>query len=487
MQSLEALYSLIRSMTKSEKRYFQLMTEMQKGEKSYWALFDYLDRHRVYDPKVVEGLKQKFPGNTIEASRKHLYKVIMKSLRQFDSDKDVETRLMNLLQESRILYNKGLIKLSIDQLGKIKTIALEHEKFFYYILAAKQELKYLVRSQFSGIDEYQLLEKQKSISEFIEQESRIHQHAMLYEVLLLRYWKNGIARSQQEATMLNDLLLEEYQLLNSPGQKPFELLQLHLYFQSTYFQMTGNARESLNVFYELDALFQKHQNLWKDSPIYYFHLLDGILFDLRWMDRYEDMNFFLGRLKAISASADSLSGLINLRVLEHELNRFVDKSKFREAQSLLDKHGPSLRLDDSSFPFHIYSRFNFAVARVLLGTGDYSSALKIINRVLNHSTASMNHSQYVMFQLINLQVNALLSNVDYLYYAVRSVERKLKGERRLHGVEQLIISILKRVIAYKSLKGFNEKIEALEQNPYERQLIKELSLKQWLQRLTSKT
>lgn len=486
MYSIEVLFTLIRTMSKSEKRYFQMFSDMQKGEKNYLVLFNYLDKHEVFDDALLRGLKEKFPGNTIEAARKHLYTVIMKSLRTYDADKDTETRLMNLLQESRILYDKGLVKMSIDQLGKIKALSLRHEKFNYYILAARRELQYLVRSQFNGIDEYELLEKQKAITEMIEQGRKIHNHTMLYEVLLLRYWKNGMARSQRDVTRLNDLLLEEYQLLNSSGKKPFELLKMHLNFQSIYFQMTGNANESLKVFRELESLFQQHQELWKDAPIYYFHLLDGILFDLRSMARYSEMDYFLQRLKAMPTSGEALAGIIKLRALEYELNRHVDQERYEEAQQLLDQSLPAITRELSLLPFPMYSRFTFTRARVHMATGNYSTALRTINSALSKSTNAMNQSQLILFQLINLQVNALLNNTDYLVYAIRSVERKLKSERKLRGVEQLLISLLKRHIAIKPIQlEIKEQVAELEDNPYERLLMKELCLKEWIRRLPS--
>ncbi len=257
MFSMDILTSLIRAMSKSEKRYFRIMSAMQKGEKSYMLLFDTLEKNSVLHEDAAAELRRQYPGTSIEPARKHLYRVLMKSLRQYESGKDVETQLMNLLHDSRILYNKGLINQSFEQLERIKRLALSQEKFIHYILAARQELQYLVRSQFAGINEYQLIEKQKQIKELLEQENKVSHYSMLYEILLLRYWKNGIVRNQQEITQLNDLLLEEYQLLNAQGPKSFEWQQLHLHFQSTYFQMTGNPEGSLNVFYELDTLFQK--------------------------------------------------------------------------------------------------------------------------------------------------------------------------------------------------------------------------------------
>ena len=482
MGSIEELYSLIRSMTKSEKRYFRLTSGLQSGPKSYLTLFDLLDKAPTYDEHTVKSLNEAFPVNSIEPARKHLQRMIMRSLRLFDSDKDTESRLSNLLNEARILYNKGLTKMAFEQLAKAKSLARKREKFIFYILAAKQELQYLVRSHFVGLNEYQLLEKQKEITALLQQELRIHQHAMLHEVLLLRYWKNGIARSQKESLMLNDLLLEEYQLLNAPGEKPFALLEHHLYFQSTYFQMTGSPEGSLKVFYDLNDLFQQHPHLWKDEPASYFDVLDGILFDLRWMDRYDDMNFFLNNMKEIE-SGENMDAMIPLRILEHELNRKVDQGKSNEARAILENQLVLVNRNISQLPLKIQASLAFAMARVWLVNMEYSKALKLINKMLNLPSSAMNQAQHVYFQLFHLQITALLKEYDNLHYAIRAAERKLKSERKLYGVEQLILQVLKRLAASKPMHNVKEMTESLEENPHERLLLKELCVKWWLETL----
>jgi hypothetical protein len=480
MFSIDALFSLIRSMSKSEKRYFRIVAAMQKGEKGYMRLFDMLEKNLVMDENAEAELIRQYPGTSIEPARKHLYHVLMKSLRQYESGKDVEIRLMNLLHDSRILYNKGLINQSFEQLERVKHLALSGEKFIHYILAARQELQYLIRSQFAGVNESQLIQKQEQIKELLEQENKVSRYSMLYEILLLRYWKNGIVRSQEEITQLNDLLLEEYQLLNTRGEKSFEWQQLHFHFQSTYFQMTGNLEGSLNVFYELDGLFQKHHHLWKDAPLSYFHLLDGILNDLRWMARYEEMDFFMERMEAISSFSDGLNTLIKYGLLQHELNRQVDQGTFLKVNELLKNNAADIGKEAMQLPAHRHGQLMFAVVRVWVNVGKYSAALKVINSVLNQRVTSTNHSLLVLFQLMNLMVNALLNNRDYLHYAVRSMERKLKSERKLHGTEQLILMLLRRWIILKPPKNIDEQLASLSRNPFERQLIKELCLTDWL-------
>jgi hypothetical protein len=299
----------------------------------------------------------------------------------------------------------------------------------------------------------------------------------------LRYWKNGIVRNQDAITQLNDLLLEEYQLLNMPGKKSFEWQQLHLHFQSTYFLMTGNPEGSLPVFYELDSLFQKNESLWHDDPLFYYQLLDGILNDLRWMERFDEMTFFIDRMKAISSSSESLNLLLKYGVMEHELNRLIDKSKFFEAADFLKINYKIAGREASQLPIHRYGQLMFAFARVWMNAGNYSEALKIINAMLNRPVKSTNYPLHIIFELLNLMVSALMNNRDYLHYALRSIERKLKSERKLFGTELLIISLLKRWINNHPFQGIEEQLTALSENPFEHQLTKDLCLYEWLFRM----
>jgi hypothetical protein len=135
-----------------------------------------------------------------------------------------------------------------------------------------------------------------------------------------------------------------------------------------------------------------------------------------------------------------------------------------------------IRKEARQLPFHMHGQLMFAIVRVWTMTENYSAALKIINSMLNQPVSSTNHSLHVLFQLMNLIVNALLNNRDYLHYALRSMERKLKNDRKLHGTEQLILTILKRWTVLKPIKDVDEQLALLNENPLEYQLMKELCL-----------
>src|SRR5690606_41068542 len=77
MYSIEHLFSLVKSMTKSEKRHFRLTSDLQRGEKSYMALYDILESSDAFDAALETTLKQRFRGSSIEPARKHLYQVLI--------------------------------------------------------------------------------------------------------------------------------------------------------------------------------------------------------------------------------------------------------------------------------------------------------------------------------------------------------------------------------------------------------------------------
>jgi hypothetical protein len=70
--------------------------------------------------------------------------------------------------------------------------------------------------------------------------------------------------------------------------------------------------------------------------------------------------------------------------------------------------------------------------------------------------------------------------MDHLSYAIRSIERKLRATQKIYGVEKLVITFAKRMLARKSLKDVKTQLQTLKENPVERQLIKELNLEEWI-------
>ena len=80
MKPSTELFDLVKSLTKSEKRFFKLSSSLQTGEKNYLKIFDAIDKQGAYDEAA---LKEYFSDETFvkhfPSEKNHLYKLILKS------------------------------------------------------------------------------------------------------------------------------------------------------------------------------------------------------------------------------------------------------------------------------------------------------------------------------------------------------------------------------------------------------------------------
>jgi hypothetical protein len=174
--------------------------------------------------------------------------------------------------------------------------------------------------------------------------------------------------------------------------------------------------------------------------------------------------------------------MINVILLSHQLNSCCDQGRFRNGKEILLLKAREIEDDLDYVSIQMQAEMQLAVARIYFGNEEYSAVLKIVNRVLNQlsSTTSITHSSFIIFHLLNIQVNIVLKNADYLYYALRSLERRLKNSRSLYGVEELMLTIGKRWLANKSLDELQARIKTLEDNPFEKYFLKTLFIKAWI-------
>jgi hypothetical protein len=481
MLSVLSLYSLIQSMTKSEKRYFRLDNAGQRHDRGYMLLYNFLESKPMFDESQSAALRSLFPGMSLEPARKHLCRVLMKSLRQYEMDKNIEAKLFNLLQDSKILLNRGFLNESAQTLVKAKDLALKNEKFMLLILLAQQELRLETHRQYHGTEEADLIGKHEAISRLLQHEVGSHQHASIYEVLLLRYWKGTGIRTYQELTSLNDLLLEEHYILNSQSLESFQARQVHLLFQSTFMLMTGDSEGSLDTFYALDELFRQHEHLWIQTPVYYIQTLNGILHTLRRMEKYQEMTFFIDRLNALEPGSENLKLTVKSQVIEHRLHAWVNQKEYQKCLYLLEDQVYFEKFLDQ-LNFNDQAQLLLSISRVWHLTGNFTKALHYVNKILNRAPLLINRSLHVRCQLTYMMIHKSLNNKELLTYELRSYERKLKLVGRTYKTEALVISLLKNWVNHKSTARFHNDLLLIINDPFEQVLISELDLRSWFEK-----
>jgi len=197
----ESLFELIRSLSKSEKRYFKLLSSRHTigDENNYVRLFDYIEKQTVYNEEL---LFKEFAGepflHRFSITKKRLYDHILSALDAFHSASSSDAQIFKLLHSADILYTKSLY----DQCGRIlrsaEKLAEKQEKFILLAEIRKKQKKLIENNGYfeSSIDE---LEEVRSKDEMILQE--IARNNSLWQIkshLFFHLSRKGKARSEEE-------------------------------------------------------------------------------------------------------------------------------------------------------------------------------------------------------------------------------------------------------------------------------------------------
>ena len=235
-RSTDALFQLIKSMEKSEKRNFKLYARRNTGteELKTIQLFDALDKMPEYDEKLIfkkaTGIKKQQLSNL----KAGLYKQILRSLRLIKDEENVDLRLHELMDHVRILYNKGLYLQSLKMLEKLKESAKEYQQLTYLQQALFFEKKieglFITRSMQDRADK--LTDESSKVSSQI---FMVNQLSNLSLQLYSWYIQNGHARNKEDIESVRSFFESNLPAETANAKGFYEKLYLYQSYVWYYF------------------------------------------------------------------------------------------------------------------------------------------------------------------------------------------------------------------------------------------------------------
>src|SRR5687768_1430848 len=139
----DALFQLVHSLEKSEKRHFKLYIKRSssKEDLKIIRLFDALDKLSEYDEKLLLKNLGDFTKSQLSNLKPHLYKQLLASLRLLKTTENIDLKLSEHLDNARLLYNKGLKIQSLNILEKAKELAKANQKMNFLVQVVSLEKK----------------------------------------------------------------------------------------------------------------------------------------------------------------------------------------------------------------------------------------------------------------------------------------------------------------------------------------------------------
>ena len=132
-RSTDALFQLVKSLEKSEKRNFKLYAKRNSSSDDLKVvkLFDALDKLNEYDEEQVLKRNKSIRKQQLSNIKAHLYKQILSSLRLIKDENNIDIQLHEQMDYARILFNKGLYLQSLKVLDKMKEMARTNNQLTY--------------------------------------------------------------------------------------------------------------------------------------------------------------------------------------------------------------------------------------------------------------------------------------------------------------------------------------------------------------------
>jgi len=450
----EALFELIKSMTKSEKRYFKLLAGRHTigEENNYVVLFDYLDKQTTYDEEhIFHVFKNEAFINRFSITKKRLYDHILSALDAFHSTNSIDAQLHKQLHAAEILYNKALYDQAKRIIRSAEKLALKHERYVFLQDISRLNKKMIENEGYSE-ESLPLIEKLATSDQEIE--LHIRQYNLYWQIksqLFSTLHTKGIARSEEDRAAY----LPIFKQLTEPSeQASFDEIYLYNHIQSAYYYAIQDFENSVVHLERNLSHFEKNNDALKNQLNTYLSILTNSIYIHESLGHQEIADVLLAKLKVLSIQqGPELNDDMQIKLFASsrsvELIIHIKRGDFQEALTLIPEIERGIELYDGKITSLRRSFLSFKIATVYLGLCNYSAALKWVNKIFNDPELDPSEDIIAFTYLIDLLIHMEMKHSQLLPYALKNSQRFLKSRNKIHDFEKVFLQFIGKQIKCK--------------------------------------
>jgi hypothetical protein len=489
-RSTDALFQLVKSLEKSEKRNFKLYVKRNSSEDlKIVKLFDAIDKLDQYDEEQLLKKNKSIKKQQLSNMKAHLYKQILSSLRLIKDENNIDIQLHEQMDHARILFNKGLYLQSLKILDKMKEMARSNEQLTYLQQALFFEKKieglFITRSMKEKAEQLS-----KESDETNSQLSLINRLSNLSLQLYGWYITHGHARSQKEVDELKKFLEDNLPEETKNAQGFYE--KLYLYQSYCWYAF---IRQDFLQYYRYTQkwvdLFTEYPTMYDIETAHYIkgmHNLMGAHFDLRNAKKLKESieEFEKFSLRKVVRKNDINHILVFVYLTTARINSYFLEGNFSEGLKQVPHIEEKLKEYELYIDRHRVLVFYYKIACLYFGAGKNEKAIHYLNKIINWKVDLRTDIQCYA-RLLHLIAHYELGNFDLLEYLTKSVYRFMAKMESLSAVEEEMFHFLRRsfqVNAHALKPEFEkllEKLKRYENNPLETRAFSYLDVISWLE------
>lgn len=490
-RSQDALYQLIHSLQKSEKRHFKLYIKRNSSREDLKIiqLFDAIEQLPEYNEAL---LLKKAPGirkQQLSNLKAYLYKQILAALRLLKTHDSLDLQLNEQIDYAHILYKKGLFMQSLALLERAKTIAKTNHKFNFLVpaLALEKRIESLHITRSSEDRAWELTRDALRISE------HIHLTTILSNLSLQLYaWYIRFGHSLREEDEQQVITFMKQNIPESAWHDKGFYERLYLYQGLTWYHF---IRQNFVLYFKYA---QKWVDLFNEEPIrkrvetgFYIkglHYLLNSHFTLHQVRRSAEVIAAFEEFAATERvqANENFSIQAFLYITQGKINHYFMTGEFDKGLELIPGIEEKLALYSPVIDRHRVLVLNYKIATLLFGTGNYSASIDYLQKIINDDSDLRNDLQCYA-RILHLFAHLELGNNELVTHLVKSVYRFMQQLKNLTVVEEELVKFLRHKVLLKG-REFNKALQELldtikgyEKNRFETRAFAYFDITSWLE------
>jgi hypothetical protein len=500
--SSDSLFRLVKSLNAHEKRYFKIYVSRHISEDKTGSelLFDTIDSLEEYDENAV---KQRLNGEAVaksfSSSKGRLAELIMRSLDAFHSESSVDAQLRRELHYAELYFKKNLFDDCIKIVMNAKKTAYEYQRYNILLELFPWEKKYLTMNSLTGKTEEDLnaiLEEEKAILKILENES---EYWNINSRFFLMLNKNGTLRDKNDLDKFNAII--DHPLMKSEKNAVSYLSKFfYLHIYASYYFAIGDYNNSYKFLKKHLELIEAYPQILEQEPANYITVLMNIINSCHLLHKKDEIFKYLKKIRGISKKLPlNKRAFLEIKVFADtyniELALDIEKGEFKKGMMLLPEIEEGLEQFKGKINKFQETILYYNLSIICFGAGEYSSALKWLNNILNDKNIEITHELYCFSKILNLIIHLELGNAELLPYIMRSTHRFLEQRKKLYKFESVFLDFIKKMSNYPDereimnyYKELKIELEALANDHFERRAFDYFDFISWVEsKINNKT
>lgn len=493
MKKSDALFQLIKSLSRGEKRSFRMLAQLTSGDKKYLQLFDAIDKQNDYDEEKLLKSFRKDPGfiKQFAYNKNYLYNSILNSLSYFY--KGQEGEISTLSVQVKILMEKNLFSHAKKLVRKVKEKHQSLERMEDLLKALQLEILVIRNTENIKLfhdacreiefEERLAMEKLRNLQEY-----RMLENELMHLVKTVQIARHSDELERIEKIRKSRLLSAETEALTIRGKILFNEIQRKLsFYEGDFDEAVSYAERAMRLYEKSPGILEAEKCDYIKQVIKYGILL----FKLKGLD---DAIPVVRQLNALEVSTP-FERLTRFNGLIFELSMRIDCGRKAGADELILKIEEELSFLGNDLGEITRMDTLFYVSCYYVLAGDHSAALSWLNQFLNHPRTNTRTDMQCAARILSLVIQFELGHFDVMEYSVKSASRFIYKQERMYEYERTVLKYIRALTNLASDQERREKliemqdaIEEVVKDPFEKRALNLFDILHWIEgKLTGKT